>query len=103
MLGMGRGEFPCHKTTREDEDGDLEEGPKSSHCAGALLFSEKNDAPTQMMRICERLGMYDRTKLRGADLVFDSLSEMLRTAISLRRSKRIVQKKASRNFKRNGR
>ncbi len=81
MLAGKWGEFPCHKTTREDSDGELAETPKSKHCAGALIFAEKHNRPTQMMRICERLGMYDRTKLEGHDDVFDSIQEMRRTAV----------------------
>lgn len=81
FLGGGRGEFPCHRTTVPDnDDGDLVETAESQHCAGALIFAEKNDSPTQMMRICERLGMYDRTKLRGKKLVFDTIDEMVETA-----------------------
>lgn len=62
------GSFPCHKTADEVEDnhGDGTEfrpNAKSKHCAGALIFLEKRDAPNQMMRIAERLGMYDRSKL----------------------------------------
>lgn len=56
------GEFACHKTCRLD-DGTYEPQEKSLHCAGALIFLEKQNAPHQMMRICERLGFYDRTKL----------------------------------------
>lgn len=61
------GEFPCHQTAEsvEDEDGFSEYQAKenSQHCAGALIFNEKRDNPHQMMRICERIGFYDRTKL----------------------------------------
>lgn len=58
------GEFPCHKTATNDEDtGEFIENEKSVHCAGALIFLEKRNAPNQMMRIAERLGMYDHTKL----------------------------------------
>ena len=60
-------EFGCHKTCDEveGEDGGTEFVPNSQslHCAGALIFLEKRNAPNQMMRICERIGMYDRTKL----------------------------------------
>lgn len=41
------------------------------HCVGVMLMLEKIDRPNQMMRIAERLGKYDRTKLMGADQVFD--------------------------------
>lgn len=60
------GEFACHKQCDlDDETGTFNQkaNGKSAHCAGALIFLEKQDKPHQMMRICERLGMYDRTKL----------------------------------------
>lgn len=58
------GEFACHKTCKlDDEEGTYQPQPKSLHCAGALIFLEKKDAPHQMMRICERIGLYDRRKL----------------------------------------
>jgi hypothetical protein len=64
------GEFHCHKTgtCTEDEDGNevlhgyVPTG-KSQHCAGALIYNEKRDKPHQMMRIMERVGMYDPSKL----------------------------------------
>jgi hypothetical protein len=61
------GEFHCHKTGILDESeegsGDYLPTENSSHCAGALIYLEKRNKPHQMMRICERLGMYDRSKL----------------------------------------
>ncbi len=61
------GTFPCHKTAslKDDEEGTSEfiANEKSVHCAGALIFLEKRGQLNQMMRIAERLGMYDRTKL----------------------------------------
>lgn len=64
---FAQGEFPCHKTAdlNDDEEGgsQYEAGKKSVHCAGALIFLEKRNAPHQMMRIAERLGMYNYTKL----------------------------------------
>jgi hypothetical protein len=68
LLEFASGEFPCHKTaeTVEDEETGCSEYKArkgSVHCAGALIFLEKRKAPHQMMRICERLGMYDHTKL----------------------------------------
>lgn len=63
---FAEGTFPCHQTAKLD-DGD--EGAayiakeNSQHCAGALIFCEKRNRPSQMMRISERLGMYDRRKL----------------------------------------
>ena len=58
------GEFPCHKTACIDEEESAFVATKDSqHCAGALIFLEKRNAPHQMMRIVERLGMYDASKL----------------------------------------
>ena len=68
LKAFASGEFPCHKSAELTEDDDeggstfrAKEG--SVHCAGALIFLERQDQPHQMMRICERLGLYDRTKL----------------------------------------
>ncbi len=67
LEGFASGEFACHKTCEvaDDEDGGSSFQPRkgSVHCAGALIYLEKRDRSHQMMRICERIGMYDRTKL----------------------------------------
>ena len=65
LMKHASGEFPCHKACDVDEEtGDfVPHSDKTPHCAGALIFLEKQDAPHQMMRICERLGLYDRSKL----------------------------------------
>lgn len=58
------GEFPCHKACKLDaEDNYVQRSERTPHCAGALIFLEKRNEPHQIMRICERLGMYDATKL----------------------------------------
>lgn len=72
MISRDGGTFACHKTT----DSGGSEGPVQ-HCAGALVFAEKNEIATQAMRIAERLQMYDHTKLQGHDDVFDTLEEMV--------------------------
>lgn len=56
------GQFPCHKTA-DSEGGEFVATKDSVHCAGALIFLEKREAPNQMMRICERIGSYDMRKL----------------------------------------
>lgn len=67
LQGFASGEFPCHKSAEVDETeegfGEFVATEDSAHCAGALIYLEKRDAPHQMMRICERLRLYDRTKL----------------------------------------
>jgi hypothetical protein len=92
MLDGQGGTFPCHKTVdygQEDDDGDGDSltwrpsGTKEVHCAGALIFAEKLGNATQMMRIAERLRMYDARKLMGSPAVaevFDSIDEMMETA-----------------------
>lgn len=63
--------FPCHKTTTADNEGERVRTDAEQHCAGALILLEKIERPNQMMRICERIGMYDRTKLDMTAPVFD--------------------------------
>lgn len=55
--------FTCRKTLNLKTN-------EQQHCAGALIFLERENNPNQMMRIAERLGRYDRTKLKmEADIV----------------------------------
>lgn len=78
--------FSCHKTIDYDaleENGeedvcDVHHTPSEGeqHCAGALILLEKMKRPNQMMRIAERLGMYDHTKLDMNSPVFDDDNEM---------------------------
>lgn len=76
--------FTCHLTTvdLDDEEGSTVDGPNAAHCAGALIFSEKNRVQTQMMRIAGRLGMYAPESLmankEAVGSVFDSLAEMVK-------------------------
>lgn len=67
--------FVCHKTSHKlgapkDKD--------ENHCAGALIVMEKENKPNQMMRIAERLGLYNRHELKNKELVFDSFKEMIK-------------------------
>lgn len=78
MASTKDGTFPCHKTTVHDDEGDRIPRDKEVHCAGALLFMEKvNEGATQIVRIAERLGLYDRTKLTGSETVYDSVKQMV--------------------------
>ena len=87
MLNSQGIEFQCHKTViwDDDEDDSVIRTERDQHCAGALIFAEKQGCATQMMRISERLGLYDAAALMAntaaMDRVFGSLSEMLKTAI----------------------
>lgn len=70
--------FACHKTVEHDDDDEHVPTDDEQHCAGFLIFAEKHDTATQMMRIAERIRSYDRAKLQDRDGIFDSLKEMLR-------------------------
>lgn len=50
--------FPCHKTVDYETD-DEPNVAESAFCAGALIMLEHAGAPNQMMRIGERLRLYD--------------------------------------------
>jgi hypothetical protein len=67
--------FPCHKTTRdaEDEDGTSYRyaDSNSEHCAGATILLTRMGMPNQMMRIAERLGMFNPDELDLEAPVFD--------------------------------
>lgn len=71
LVAFASGEFPCHKACKivESEhmgaavDAYVPRSEKTPHCAGALIFLEKQEKSHQMMRICERLGLYDYRKL----------------------------------------
>lgn len=79
LMEMASGEFCCHKTAvvnDDDEEGGYESTEKSQHCAGALILLEHMEQPHQMMRICERLGLYDRSKLKMDAPVFQSWDEV---------------------------
>ena len=85
MLSTQGGEFPCHMTIEhgeQDETGDarLINRGQEVHCAGALIFAEKNSTATQMMRICERIGIYKPEGIidsKSWDKVFDDFDEMV--------------------------
>jgi len=73
---LERATFPCHETTGAKGRRHARGGPVS--CAGALILSEKEGRAGQMMRIGERLGLYDRRKLDMTAPVYDSFDAMAR-------------------------
>lgn len=50
---------------------------KRQHCVGAMLILEKQNKPNQMMRLAERINLYDRHKLVGDDEVFDDFESWI--------------------------
>jgi hypothetical protein len=73
-VALERTTFTCHKTTVHNDDDDdpgMIDGPNARHCAGALILMEKNGSSSQMMRIAERLGLYDPKRLDLDAPVYD--------------------------------
>jgi hypothetical protein len=70
--------FSCHKTVTHDDEGEPIKRDDELHCAGAAIVLEKMNRPNQMMRICERLGEYDRRKFKMDAPVFGSLDEFVK-------------------------
>ena len=69
--------FSCHETVTYDDDGKTVRTSQEQHCAGAAILLEKIGRANQMMRIMERIGAYDRTKLDMEAPVFDTPSEFI--------------------------
>jgi len=69
--------FACHKTTEFDDEGETVHHDQEQHCAGALILLEKIKRPNQMMRIAERLGFYDRHKLKMDSPVFEEPEDFI--------------------------
>lgn len=67
MIGEDK-TFTCHKTIS---------APKQEHCAGALIMLEKINLPNQMMRISERLRLYNRKELKYDAPVFDNFGDFI--------------------------
>lgn len=65
--------FACHKTTEHNDDGEHVLRDSEQHCAGALIVLEKMNRPNQMMRIMERIRLYNRHALKMEAPVFDTL------------------------------
>lgn len=68
-ITTGQKTFACHKTVYSNAE--------DEHCAGALIFLERMDKPNQMMRWMERLGGYDRTKLKMDSPIFEDAQSMI--------------------------
>jgi hypothetical protein len=69
--------FPCHKTTTFDDEGDCIPTGKEQQCAGAMIMLEQMNMPNQVMRIGERIGIYDRTRMRMDSPVYKNSAAMI--------------------------
>ena len=92
LAQFASGEFPCHQTAELQQDEDGEGGymatDDSQHCAGLLIMLEKMGRPHQMMRIAERLGMYDASKLNMDAPVHESLAKGVAACKAAQRTNR---------------
>lgn len=73
MLSPSGGDFVCHKTTHRPNE-------SQSHCAGAIAFALKNGNMTQMMRISQRLRMFDPEEFVDGiapDTIIDDPEDMI--------------------------
>jgi hypothetical protein len=79
--------FSCHNAAhgeQVDEGAGYKPSIDDIHCAGALIFAERNGNQTRMMQIAERFGLYDPARFCAEDqrkLVFATLAEMLKAAL----------------------
>lgn len=79
-IAVQNGGFPCHKTAvLNEKTGGYEATKDSQACAGRLIMLERCNKPDQMMRISERLGLYNHKRLdmENPDC-FDSIQEFLK-------------------------
>jgi hypothetical protein len=83
--------FPCHLTVEYGDDGEEIYGTHEQHCAGALIILEAMNRPNQMMRIAERMGVYDRRKLATDAPVFRTMREF----VAAQRSKTSRQRRST--------
>ena len=71
--------FSCHKTLDYDTDDDEGQTTKNTKvCAGFAVIAEGVNHPSQMMRIMEHYGMYDRTKLNMNAPVHKTAKEFIK-------------------------
>lgn len=89
-----RHELYCHKTTVPDDEGGLQiVRGRSKVCAGMMICLEKAERPSQMMRISERMGFYDRRKLDMDAPVYDRPEDFIEAHEIAERSRRRKKKR----------
>lgn len=63
--------FHCHKTVKYLDD-DAYGLDNAEECVGSIILQEKEGRINQMLRIYERIGMYDRSKLDMDAMPYES-------------------------------
>lgn len=76
-LFMHQHTFSCHETIHDDYEGEGIEEKDAQHCAGALILMERQETSNQLMRVAERCGKYDRTKLSMDAPVFEDGNQFI--------------------------
>lgn len=79
--------FACHETTRHDDEGEMIPHDGEQHCAGAMILMERKGRANQLMRIAERIGIYDRQRLDMAAPVFKTAAAFVRHHAEERKGK----------------
>lgn len=76
---LGEAHFHCHKTLKYGGSADEEhiDDTNGQVCAGSLIMAERLGKVPQMVRIAERLGMYDHTQLDMAAPVYKTPAAMI--------------------------
>jgi len=85
-ITTGDGYFYCHKYVEYDQEDESEDGDDTNYlghagdqmCAGSMIMLEHMEQPNQMMRIAERLRMYDHTKMDMVAPVFKNGDDFVR-------------------------
>lgn len=72
--------FPCHQTTKFDDEGEQVITGKEQFCVGALITMAKQDIlhHHQMVRIADRLGLFSPENLNLNAPVYSSLDDFAR-------------------------
>lgn len=82
MNGLKRDlDFHCHATVDYKNSDNGRVTGKSKICAGFAVIAEEQNHPTQMMRICERIGLYDAKKLDRKALVHKTASAFIKAQL----------------------
>lgn len=70
--------FHCHATLDYNtEDDDPMPTARTQECVGSMILQEREGRVNQMLRIMERIGMYDHTKLDMASVPYPTFDDWI--------------------------
>jgi hypothetical protein len=87
MLNINGKTFSCHNACHGERDDDgvgYHPAVTDIHCAGALIFAERNGVRSTPLQLAERFGLYEPDRFcttQQRRLVFATLAEMLAVAL----------------------